>query len=131
MKIFSHVLVLLAAVFLGLGPAHAKGNVGSGKKVFAKCKACHTLKTGKHRFGPSLAGVIGRKAGTAPGYKYSKAMRAYGASGIVWNEQTLDTYLANPKKVVKGTKMSFPGLKKLEQRADIIAFLNDTSKPSN
>ncbi len=130
MRFYRRALVLFVAVVLGLSPAHAAGNAESGKKIFAKCKACHSVKPGKHRVGPSLAGVIGRVAGTAPGYKYSKAMQAYGASGIVWNEQTLDTYLTNPRQVVKGTKMTFPGLKKPEQRADLNAFLKEQWKPS-
>ncbi len=117
---------VVGAVFQ-LSPAHAAGNVESGEKVFRKCSGCHTVELGKHRVGPSLAGVIGRTAGTAAGYKYSKSMRAYGDSGIVWNEQTLDIYLTNPRQVVKGTKMSFPGLKSPEQRADLIAYLEKVS----
>ncbi len=115
---------------LQLSAAHAAGDADKGKKVFAKCKGCHTLKPNKHRVGPSLAGVIGRTAGTAPKYKYSKAMRAYGASGVVWNEKTLDVYLTKPRKVVKGTKMTFPGLKKPTQRADLIAYLTKMANPS-
>ena len=75
--------------------------------------------------GPSLHGLFGRKAGTAPGYHYSSAMKN---SGIVWNEKSLETYLVNPRKVVKGTKMVFPGLKKAEQRADVIAYLKQATK---
>ena len=118
-----------AAMFLEYSPALAAGDVENGSKIFAKCKACHTITPDKHRIGPSLADVIGRTAGTAPGYKYSKAMKAYGASGIVWNEQTLDTYLTNPRQIVKGTKMTFPGLKTSEQRADLITYLKASSKP--
>lgn len=121
-----HVLLLIAASVIGAGPAFAEGDVAHGKKVFNKCKACHTLKAGKHRVGPGLGGVIGRTAGTAPGYKYSKAMKAYGGTGIVWSADTLDAYLENPRKVVKGTKMAFPGLKKPKDRTDLIAYLNQS-----
>lgn len=139
MQVIGHSFIIAAILALGifaavaglaLSPAYAAGDIESGEKIFAKCKACHTVMPDKHRVGPSLAGVIGRTAGTAPGYKYSKAMQAYGASGIDWNEQTLDTYLTNPRQIVKGTKMTFPGLKDPEQRADLIAYLKQASKPS-
>ena len=139
MRTVGHDLIIAAMLALGFfaagalpafSPAHAAGDVASGQKIFVKCKACHTVTPGKHRVGPSLSGVIGRTAGTAAGYKYSKAMQAYGASGAVWDEQSLDTYLTNPRKVVKGTKMTFPGLKSPEQRADLIAYLKDATKSS-
>ncbi|MFQ5775392.1 MAG: c-type cytochrome [Kiloniellaceae bacterium] len=126
---------MLRAVALGLGlcliagAASASGDPAAGRKIFRKCAVCHSLKAGKHKIGPSLHGVIGRTPGTAPGYKYSKAMKAHGASGIVWNEETLDTYLTAPRKVVKGTKMAFPGLKSAQQRADVIAYLKQASGP--
>lgn len=112
------LLALLAA-----GPASASGDAEKGSAVFKKCKACHSLVAGKHKLGPSLAGVIGRTAGTADGYRYSKAMKAYGDSGVVWTEESLDAYLEAPRKIVKGTKMTFAGLKKPQQRADLIAYL--------
>jgi cytochrome c len=77
--------------------------------------------------GPSLAGVIGRQAGTLDGYKSSKAMVADGESGLVWEEATLSTYLANPRAVVKGTKMAFLSLKKEDESADVIAYLKQLS----
>lgn len=108
-------------------PAWAEGNAAAGKKVFKKCAACHTLVPGKKKIGPSLAGVIGRTAGTGEGFRYSKAMKAYGASGVVWDAASLDVYLTAPRKVVKGTKMSFPGLKKPEDRANLISFLEQAA----
>ncbi|NCW66550.1 MAG: cytochrome c family protein, partial [Rhodobacteraceae bacterium] len=73
--------------------------------------------------GPSLYGVVGRAAGSIEGYKYSKAMAG---SGLVWDAETLDAYLTNPKKYLKGTKMAFAGLKKEKDRADVIAYLATT-----
>ena len=116
------VLSVLSAVFLGLlttAPANA-GDAEAGEKVFKKCKACHAVEAGKNKVGPSLAGVVGAEAGKVEGYKYSSAMME---SGLVWDEVTLDAYLADPKGVVKGTKMSFAGLKSEEDRADVIEYL--------
>ena len=120
-------VLALAAVFafaLSSGSAIA-GDAKKGEKVFKKCKACHTLEAGEHKVGPSLAGIFGRKSGTAEGFDYSKAMQE---AGITWSEETLDAYLADPKEYVKGNKMAFPGLKKESQRADLIAYLKEAAK---
>ena len=92
----------------------------AGRLVFRKCQACHSIESGKNMLGPSLAGVIGRKAGTEAGYNYSPAMKS---ADIVWNPQTLDQYLTDPAKVVPGNKMPFPGLKTDHDRTDVIAYL--------
>ncbi|MEQ9640949.1 MAG: cytochrome c family protein [Alphaproteobacteria bacterium] len=117
-----HLLFVLALAMFGLGgSAMADGDAALGEKVFRKCKACHTLENGgKHKIGPNLHGLIGRISGTAKGYKYSKAMKA---AGIVWTEANLAAYLAGPKTFVPGNKMPFPGLKKAEDRANVIAYL--------
>lgn len=97
------------------------GDPAKGKKVAKKCVACHTIgSTGKGRIGPNLTGVFGRTSGTLEGYKYSKAMKA---ANIVWSAATLDEFLTKPKKFVPKTKMSFGGLKKADQRHDLIAFI--------
>lgn len=108
------------------GTAMAGGDPAKGAKVFNKCKTCHTLEAGKHKMGPSLAGVVGRKAGSAEGFtKYSKALQD---SGIVWNDDTLAAFLENPKKVVPGNKMPFGGLTKDDDREDVIAYIKAASK---
>ena len=89
--------------------------------------ACHNVENDKAKVGPTLQNVIGRQPGTVDGFRYSKAMQAFGA-GKVWNEELLATYLANPREVVKGTKMVFPGLKKDQEIADVIAYVNQFSK---
>lgn len=102
------------------------GDPAAGKKVFRKCQACHTVQEGKHRQGPSLYGVIGRKAGTAEGFKrYSDAMKAH---DVVWDADSLNTYLENPRATVPGNKMIFVGLKDAQDRADVIAYLKQAAE---
>ncbi len=118
------------AMALATAPALAAGDAAKGEKVFKKCKACHSLKAGKNKVGPSLAGVVGRKAGAAAKYKYSKSMKAAGAKGLVWNDETLDGYLKNPTKFLRSylddskakSKMALK-LKKEDDRENIAAFL--------
>lgn len=109
----------LAVAAVGLaGPARAQS---AGETVFKRsCLVCHAVEPGKNKVGPSLAGVVGRKAGTVPGFAYSAANRD---SGLVWDSTTLDPYLADPQKVVKGTKMAFPGLKSADDRKAVIDYL--------
>lgn len=113
-------VALAAAVALASGSAMAAGDAAKGKKVFKKCKACHSIQAGKKKVGPSMFGVVGRKAGTSKGYRFSKAMKA---SGITWDEASLDKFLTKPKKFVPKTKMGFPGIKKAADRASLIAYL--------
>jgi cytochrome c len=85
--------------------------------------ACHSATDKANKVGPSLLGVVGRKVASVEGFSYSDSMKEYGATGAVWDEATLGTYLENPKAVVAKTKMAFAGLKKEDERADLIAFL--------
>ncbi len=122
------ILKLSAATFglvlaASAAPAFAAGDAGNGAKIFKKCKACHVVDSAKNKLGPSLQGVVGRPAGAVAGYKYSSAMSGFGATGAAWDTATLDAFLTKPKALVKGTKMSFPGLKSASDRADVIAFL--------
>ncbi len=119
-RILTATLALALAAALGSGAALAEGDAEAGKKLFKKCKVCHSFDPGKKKIGPHLKGVIGRKSGAVEGFKYSKAMAA---ADITWDEATLDEFLTKPKAFIKKTKMSFAGLKKEEQRADLIAYL--------
>ncbi len=124
-KILAAATALVFAAAVGGGTALAGGDPEKGEKVFKKCKTCHTVKAGKKKIGPHLEGIFGRKAGSLEGYKYSKAMRE---SGLTWDEATLDEYLASPRKMIKGTKMTFPGLRKEQQRQDVIAYLKEATQ---
>ncbi|MCB1380357.1 MAG: cytochrome c family protein [Alphaproteobacteria bacterium] len=121
-------LAAITAMTLGTilvaGGAQA-GDAAKGQKVFLKCKACHEVATEKNKVGPHLKGLFGRAAGSVEGYAYSDAMKS---SGIVWGEDTLKTYLADPKGVVPNTKMVFAGLKKEEDIENIISYLEDATK---
>jgi cytochrome c len=124
---FTAVFVALTVVPLVAGQAAAQ-DAAAGEKVFAKCKSCHVADEDKNKIGPSLMGVIGRTAGTYAGFKYSKAMVDAGAGGLVWDDANLTTYLHDPKGMVKGTKMAFPGLKKDDEIANVIAYLKQFTK---
>jgi cytochrome c len=107
-------------VVASVSAAHAEGDAKAGATVFAQCSACHAVgPTAQNNVGPVLNGVVGRAAGTFPGYRYSSAMRK---SGLTWDEATLTQYLHGPDKLVPGTKMAFPGMNDKDV-ADVIAYL--------
>ena len=108
----------------------AEADLEKGKKVFKKCKVCHVVDKEKNKIGPHLVNLFGRKAGSLEGYKYSSAMKAKGEEGLVWNAETLNTYLTKPKDLVPKTKMAFPGLKKEPDRVNLIAYLEKATKPA-
>ena len=100
----------------------ASTSAAEGAKVFKKCAACHSItEGGGNKIGPALWGVLGRSAGSIPDYKYSKAMAAYSKN---WSFEEMNGFLIKPKGWIKGTKMSFAGLKKAKDRASIILFMN-------
>jgi cytochrome c len=114
------LVVAALGVLLVAAPARAEGDVEAGRKLFAKCAICHAVEEGKNKIGPSLHGVVGRSSASVPSFAYSEAM-----SGVhkTWDEATLDTYLADPRALVPGTKMIFSGLKTPKDREDVVAYL--------
>ena len=102
------------------------GDPQAGRLVYRKCQACHSLEPGKNTLGPSLAGILGKKAAEVPNFNYSPALKA---SNIVWDVAALDAYLLDPQKTVPGNKMPFPGLKTENERRDVIAYLAASSPP--
>ena len=119
---------LAAAVILTAAPAFSQaGDAGRGQRLFSQqCRACHTLEQGGASVtGPNLHGLFGRKAGTAPGYDSSEAMKK---SGIVWDETTIADYTRDPKGKVPDTKMVYGGMKQAGQLADLIAYLKQATQ---
>ena len=103
----------------------ASTSAAQGAKVFMKCSACHSIaEGGANKIGPALWGVLGRPAGSVPGYKYSKAMAAHGKN---WSFEEMNGFLIKPKDWIKGTKMSFVGLKKAKERAAVILYMNENT----
>jgi cytochrome c len=116
------LLTVIAVLILATArQGGAAGDPEAGAQVFRPCAACHTLEPGVHRTGPSLAGVFGRKAGTAEGFhRYSDALSS---ADLVWGEDTLSSFLADPQAFLPGNRMTFPGITDVQARADLIAYL--------
>ena len=118
------LLVLVGiALALSTNASWSNGDTAKGEQVAKQCAACHSFVDNANKVGPSLLGIVGRKPGTAEGYTYSEPFKAYAASFAAWDDVTLDAWLKDPKTVVKGTKMSFAGVKDDAVRADLIAYL--------
>lgn len=116
-------IVLPAALIVAISGAAGQGRAdqrASRPPVFAQCAGCHSIEPGRNVFGPSLAGLSGRRAGSLPGYDYSLALRD---SRIVWNEKTLDLWLRGPGKMVPGTRMPFSGIQDPAARKAVVAYL--------
>ena len=105
--------------------AQGAGDAQRGAQVFTQCKICHSLEAGKNMVGPSLHGVLGRKAGTVPGYTYSPAMKN---GNVTWNDETLSKYLSDPKAFIPGDKMPFAGIKDPSKLGDLLAYLNQATR---
>lgn len=127
MKRISFITAIVAgAMAATTGAALADGDRDKGTKAFRQCAACHTLQAGDHRTGPSLAGIWGKKAGSVATFsRYSKALKD---SDIVWNTETLDRWLKDPKAMVPGNRMVFRGVAEKKTRDDLIAFLKSASE---
>lgn len=113
-------IFLLCLLISSYQVALAAADSTAGRVVFEQCKACHSLQPGQNRIGPSLAGIIGRKVGTVPGYDYSPAMRK---SNVTWTKKNLAKFIAAPRNFMPGTKMPFAGIADARERVDLIAYL--------
>jgi cytochrome c len=123
-------LALLAAPLLrgsdAFAAADGHGDPAAGQQVFGRCAGCHSIKAGENKIGPSLAGVVGRPSGSVDGFSYSPAMKN---AHLVWDEATLDKFLASPSAEVHGTRM-FIALPSADERRDVIAYLETLSPQS-
>ena len=127
-KILTPAAIAFAAAALIATPSLA-GDAEKGAKVYKKCVSCHMIgDKAKNRVGPQLNGIIGREIASIGDYKYSKAMVKYAATQKNWNEENLAAYLQSPRKVVKGGRMAFAGLRKQKDRDNIIAYLKKAAK---
>ncbi|MEZ5655703.1 MAG: cytochrome c family protein [Sphingobium sp.] len=106
-------------------PAFAGGDAAKGQAVFARCASCHNVTSGAKKLGPDLGQLWGQKAGTKANFSFSPALKNYGK---VWNEKTLDVFLAAPMKEVPGTRMAFVGVSNANDRANLIAYLKQATK---
>jgi len=125
MRLLLGGLMLLASSSFAAAQSPAEQR---GEELFNRCSVCHSVEPGVHRVGPSLAGVFGRAAGTEEGFRYSPAMTDFGAAGVAWDEDTLDAFLAAPRGLIRGTRMTFPGIRDDDDRAAVIAYLRSLSE---
>lgn len=123
------ILGLATAALLTTNQAQA-GDAAKGERLYRACAVCHSVDEGVNKVGPSLYNIMGLQAATIEGYRYSKAMKAYGAEGNIWNEENMDVFLTSPRKAVPRTKMGYPGMRKAEDRKDLIAYLLTLSSGS-
>jgi cytochrome c len=118
----TYALAALMAVVLApaSGEAQPKGDPAKGQALYEQCAACHEIVSDANALGPTLKGVLGRKAAGLDGYNYSPAMKR---ADVVWSAQTLDAFLADPQALIPGTKMPFAGMPQVSDRADLIAYI--------
>lgn len=127
----SMIAAALGIAALGAAGAAQAGDAAAGQRVFNQCRACHTIEAGgRHGVGPNLHGIVGQKAGAREGFRYSPNMRELADQGLVWTEENLRKYLANPKSLVPRGTMAFAGIRNEQQLDDLIAFLRQNSPGS-
>ena len=115
------VAAMIAGGLLGeASVALAEGDPAAGAQVWRQCQACHVLDAEQNRVGPHMVGIFGREAGAVDGFNYSPAMAG---SGIVWDDDTIAAYLADPRGYIPGNRMAFAGLRQEKQIADVIAYM--------
>ena len=127
----SHVSRTVAAaagcllIFIVAPGAQSQGDASRGEKKFEECASCHSVAAGENGVGPSLHGIINRKAASLEDFRYSPAMRN---SGLTWTPDTIDTFIADPQKLVPANRMAYAGLTEAADRADLIAYLQRATK---
>jgi len=120
---------VVLAVAVVLSPTLAASEAARGQQLFNNCASCHSLEPDQNMTGPSLAGLWNRKAGSLSSFsRYSDAVKS---SNIVWNDKTLDDWIKDPQQVIPGNQMTFPGMKNAQQRADLLAFLKQSTQPGH
>ena len=126
------LLVAIATLLLAASPFRAAaqpGNAANGERMYRVCAACHSLEPDRNMTGPSLADLWGRKSGGLPSFpRYSPALKS---AGIIWNDDTLNEWIKDPQHFIPGNTMTFAGIKEPRQRADLLAYLKDASKPGH
>ena len=120
----TRALALSAALILAGSAAHAQ-DAARGEKLYEDCAACHPLEPGVHGIGPTLASIVGRKAGSYADYRYSAALRH---SGLTWTAEALDTFVGDPQAAVPANRMPYAGMPDAKDRADLLAYLRKTAK---
>src|SRR5216683_5444661 len=126
--VMSRFVIVALVTFASLSSALAEqGNASRGQQDFRACAPCHSLEADRNMTGPSLAGLWGRKAGSLPSFeRYSDTLKS---SGIIWDDRSLDGWLTDPEGMVPDNEMPFNGIKNARDRADLLAFLKDATKP--
>lgn len=126
-RVYVFAAAVLVTLSFGTSAAFSEGNPTRGQRVFGPCAMCHSLQPDQNMTGPSLASLWSRKAGSVTHFtRYSPALKS---SNIVWNDKTLDEWIADPQQLIPGNQMTFAGIKDARQRADLLAFLKEATRP--
>lgn len=128
MRPIHYFFAIILLVFFAMPLVFAESHIQNGAKIFKRCAACHFIEKDKNKIGPSLYGLVGRKAATIASYNYSPAMKAAGAAGLVWTEEKLRSYLHDPHNMVKGTKMAAVKINNPQDFADLLVYLQSAGK---